>query len=124
MCPISFLTATNTLGSCLILSPSPSSPSSLTPALASQTSIGGMAGTTLHPLALGNVATLRRMLDERREALGHRIQIIGTGGVLDTAGFRRMRTAGADAVGVVTGLGLRGVSIFGDIERGLTRLEE
>jgi hypothetical protein len=28
---------------------------------------GGMAGQALHPLSLGNVATLRRLLDEHEE---------------------------------------------------------
>ena len=68
----------------------------------------------MHPLALGNVATIRRMLDENSSLLGH-IQIIGTGGVLDSAGFERMKAAGAYAVGVGTGLGLKGIQIFDDI---------
>ena len=70
------------------------------------------------PLALGNVATLRRMLDEGRAELGH-IQIIGIGGVLDGAGYRRMRAAGAHIVGVGTGLGLKGLKIFDEIENDL-----
>ncbi|KAL9132820.1 MAG: hypothetical protein Q9175_006009, partial [Cornicularia normoerica] len=47
-CPISFITATNTLGSSLVLS------GSLSPALNSSngTGIGGLAGSALHPLAL------------------------------------------------------------------------
>lgn len=113
-CPVSFITATNTLGSCLVLSdPSPSS--SGLPALP-HAGIGGMAGAPLHPLALGNVRTIRSLLDERKEALGH-VQIIGVGGVLDTAGFKRMRAVGAEFVGVGTGLGTKGVDIFGEIMR-------
>ena len=79
-CPISFITATNTLGSSLVLS------DSLTPALSSSTGtgIGGLAGSALHPLALGNVAKIRRMLDAN-ESL-QRIEIIGLGGVSDVAG--------------------------------------
>lgn len=93
-CPISFITATNTLGSSLVLS------ESLTPALNSSTStgIGGLAGSALHPLALGNVATIRRMLDAH-ERLQH-IEIIGVGGVSDAAGYERMKAVGAAAVGV------------------------
>ncbi len=105
-CPISFITATNTLGSSLVLS------GSLTPALNSftGTGIGGLAGSALHPLALGNVATIRRMLDAH-ELLQH-IEIIGVGGVSDAAGYERMRTVGAAAVGVGTALGVEGVAVF------------
>lgn len=126
-CPITFITSTNTLGSCLLLTPSsslsPSSPdssgssSSLTPALPG-TGIGGMAGSPLHPLALGNVATLRQLLDERPASLGH-MRIVGVGGVGDAEGYRRMRRAGADVVGVATGLGVKGVGVFEEVEKGL-----
>ena len=70
------------------------------------------------PLALGNVATLRRMLDDRKQKLGH-IRIIGIGGVLDEAGYRRMRAAGASFVGIGTGLGLKGVQIFDEVGKAL-----
>lgn len=105
-CPISFITATNTLGSSLVLS------GSLTPTLNSSTGtgIGGLAGSALHPLALGNVATIRRMLDAQ-EPLQH-IELIGVGGVNDAAGYERMRTVGAAAVGVGTALGVQGVAVF------------
>lgn len=105
-CPISFITATNTLGSSLVLS------DSLYPALNSSTGtgIGGLAGSAIHPLALGNVATIRRMLDAH-ELLQH-IEIIGVGGVNDAAGYQRMLTVGAVAVGVGTALGVEGVTIF------------
>ncbi|KAK1771153.1 putative dihydroorotate oxidase [Phialemonium atrogriseum] len=118
--PLSFITATNTLGSCLVLSSGDGGgddPASPTPSLPGA-GIGGMAGAPLHPLALGNVATIRRMLDEHPGALGH-VRVVGVGGVLDAGGYRRMRAAGAAAVGVGTGLGLRGVGIFREIERGL-----
>ena len=105
-CPISFITATNTLGSSLVLS------NSLTPSLNSLTGtgIGGLAGSALHPLALGNVATIRRMLDVD-ELLQH-IEIIGVGGVSDAASYERMRAAGAAAVGVGTALGVEGLAMF------------
>lgn len=114
-CPISFITATNTLGSCLVLD------ANLTPALgsASGTGIGGMAGDALHPLALGNVKTIRSMLDESENEDVKGISIIGIGGVSDAAGWRRMRAVGAGAVGVGTALGREGVGIFEKIGRGL-----
>jgi len=108
-CPISFLTATNTLGNCLVVS------ESAIPALSSTngTGIGGLAGSALHPLALGNIATLRHMLDAHEELKG--IEIIGVGGVGDAAGYGRMRSVGAAAVGVGTALGVDGVGVFGKI---------
>jgi dihydroorotate dehydrogenase (fumarate) len=100
---ISFLTATNTLGSCMILSSS-------NEVVLPRPGLGGMAGPSLHPLALGNVLTLRRMLDCEGE-LSH-IDIIGVGGVCDAGGFERMRAAGAMAVGVASALGREGVRVF------------
>lgn len=105
-CPISFITATNTLGNCLVLDES--HVSSLNSS--NGTGVGGLAGAALHPLALGNVATLRRMLDEH-EALKN-IEIIGVGGVSDASGYRRMRSVGASVVGVGTALGAEGVEVF------------
>lgn len=117
-CPLAFITSTNTLGSCLFLS------DSLAPAIRSEkgTGIGGLAGDALHPLALGNVRTLRGMLD-MHESL-KRIGIIGIGGVSDGAGFRRMRAVGAEVVGVGTALGKEGVEIFEKIVKATKELEE
>ena len=112
-CPISFITATNTLGSSLILS------DSLTAAINSSTGtgIGGLAGSALHPLALGNVATIRRMLDVHEPLQD--IQIIGVGGVSDSAGYERMRAVGAAAVAVGTALGSQGLAVFKRIWRNI-----
>ncbi|OCL13295.1 FMN-linked oxidoreductase, partial [Glonium stellatum] len=107
--PVSFITATNTLGSALLLSPrfeAPSSPTltttgpSSTPSApaprkvlhstlnsAAGTGIGGLAGAPLHPLALGNVYTIKGELFRHAEL--EAIQIIGVGGVEDADGFRR-----------------------------------
>ncbi|KAK5663024.1 hypothetical protein OQA88_6439 [Cercophora sp. LCS_1] len=112
---VSFITATNTLGSCLALSSDGESTTSFAlPGLG----VGGMAGAPLHPLALGNVVTLRRMLDERKDRLGH-IRIIGIGGVLDVGGYQRMKAVGAWVVGIGTGLGLKGLTVFEEIEKEL-----
>ncbi|OAA62548.1 dihydroorotate dehydrogenase [Niveomyces insectorum RCEF 264] len=91
VCPLSFLTATNTLGSCLVLADNNNNNAPALP----DPGIGGMAGAPLHPLALGNVATLRRRLDAEPAALGH---------IRLTA-----------AVGVGTALGVHGVAVFGQI---------
>ncbi|KAK8069490.1 hypothetical protein PG994_006106 [Apiospora phragmitis] len=109
-CPVSFLTATNTLGSCLVLADEDgASGKPRLPGLG----IGGMAGAPLHPLALGNVVTLRRMLDES-EVTKH-MDIIGIGGVEDGSGYGRMRGAGATAVGLATALGRKGLKVFEEI---------
>ncbi|GAW19755.1 hypothetical protein ANO14919_092440 [Xylariales sp. No.14919] len=108
--PVSFVTATNTLGSCLLLG---EGEGTLSPALG----IGGLAGAPLHPLALGNVATLRRMLDAAPET--KHVVVLGIGGVADAAAYRRMRSVGAAAVGVGTALGIKGLGVFKEIENGL-----
>ncbi|KAH6690631.1 dihydroorotate dehydrogenase [Plectosphaerella plurivora] len=108
-CRISFLTATNTLGSCLVLAPAGDG-AAFENALPGLSGLGGMAGAPLHPLALGNVQTLSSMVAEHPE-LSH-IKVIGVGGVGDADGFRRMKKVGASAVGVGTALGAQGVAVF------------
>ena len=109
---VDFVTSTNTLGSSLVLDPSS------VPMLASEagTGIGGLAGSALHPLTLGNVATLRRVLDEKDTTKV--MVIIGVGGVGDRGGFERMTRVGAGAVAVATALGREGVGIFEKILMG------
>jgi dihydroorotate dehydrogenase (fumarate) len=121
---ITFITAVNTLGGCLVLSEPSSQPGlqpqdQFKPALGSANGmgIGGLAGAALHPLALGNVKTLRTMLDARPHLKD--IAIIGAGGVEDAAGFNRMRVVGASVVGVGTALGRNGITVFDDIAREL-----
>ncbi|KAH8196972.1 hypothetical protein TruAng_008866 [Truncatella angustata] len=113
-CPVSFLTATNTLGSCLVLEDiNTDTGEPKLPGLG----VGGMAGASLHPLALGNVATLRKILDQAEETKN--VKVIGIGGVEDAAGYRRMKGVGACAVGVGTALGRKGLEVFKEIESGL-----
>lgn len=124
-CPITFITSCNTLGSSLLLSPQLESSSDghshevyhRTLESATGTGIGGLAGAPLHPLALGNVYTIKGLLFQHKE-LEH-IQIVGVGGVEDIAGYKRMRAVGAAAVGVGTALGRKGVKVFGEIGKGL-----
>ncbi|KAK5137430.1 hypothetical protein LTR08_009009 [Meristemomyces frigidus] len=101
--PIDFITATNTLGSSLVLASA-----SGRPALPGA-GIGGMAGAPLHPLALGNVRTIHTLL---QHAALDGVKLIGVGGVSDRAGFDRMCSVGADVVGVGTALGAGGVGVF------------
>ncbi|KAF1837227.1 FMN-linked oxidoreductase [Decorospora gaudefroyi] len=123
-CPISFITATNTLGSSLLLTPTTEKSSTSDHAYpvfshtlnsATGTGVGGLAGAPLHPLALGNVYTIKGLLFQCKELEG--VRVIGVGGVEDADGYRRMRAVGASAVGVGTALGRRGVGVFEEIWR-------
>jgi dihydroorotate dehydrogenase (fumarate) len=116
-CPVSFITATNTLGSSLLLTPSLTRGFEHALESATGAGLGGLAGAPLHPLALGNVYTIRSLLDQH-ERLGD-IQVIGVGGVEDVEGYRRMRAVGAGAVGVGTALGRKGVKVFEEIGEAL-----
>ncbi len=118
-CPITFITGTNTLGSCLVLD------SDLKPALGSVngTGIGGLAGDALHPLSLGNVKTIRDVLDASKFEDVKALKIIGIGGVKDANGYRRMKSVGAAAVGVGTAFGREGVEVFEKITKGLNAAE-
>ena len=99
-------TCTNTLGSSLLLD------SDLKPALNSEsgTGIGGLAGAALHPLALGNVATFRRLLDIHPDTKD--VLLIGVGGVEDREGVKRMKAVGAGAVACASALGRYGIGVF------------
>ncbi|KIX95447.1 uncharacterized protein Z520_08964 [Fonsecaea multimorphosa CBS 102226] len=109
---IDFITCTNTLGNSLLLT------SNLDPALSNESGsgLGGLAGAALHPLALGNVATFRKLLD--RDPSTKDIMIIGVGGVEDKDGAERMRKVGAEAVACASALGRYGVSVFERITKG------
>ena len=93
---IDFITACNTLGTSLSFLP-----------IAGEYLIGGLSGPSLHPLVLGNVCTLRKLLDEYRSGELRDVGIIGVGGVYDGKTFREMRMAGADVVGVGVGVGVQ-----------------
>jgi len=122
--PFAFLTSTNTLGQTLFFAeqavPLVASGSNLKTADASDNAtefalpvaLGGMAGEALHPLALGNVYTLRRLLDAHEDAALREISIIGVGGVTTRAAHIRMRRAGASVVSCATILVREGVGVF------------
>lgn len=123
--PFAFLTSTNTLGQTLFFAeqaaPLPGQSvatdsdggGAAAPAVfALPTTLGGLAGEALHPLALGNVYTLRRLLDTQLDASLCDILIIGVGGVTTREAHARMRKAGAAVVGCATILVREGVSVF------------
>ena len=93
-CPIDFITATNTLGNCLVMSETDNA-SGFSPAIGSVSGdgVGGAGGAAVHCISLGNVCTFRSMLDQQ-PSLKH-IQIIGSGGVSDYTAFGHMTSVGA-----------------------------
>jgi len=109
---IDFITCTNTLGHSLLLN------TSFGPVLNSEsgTGLGGLAGAALHPLALGNVSTFRKLLN--KDPTTKEILIIGVGGVEDKDGAERMRKVGAHAVACASALGRYGVDVFERITKG------
>lgn len=120
--PISFLTATNTLGQGLVFSDQitevPQAPmvqKKKEGMFALPGGFGGLAGAAVHQLALGcvrssfsrarmlilarrNVHRLSCLISESKDVSLQSITIIGVGGVADAAGVERMRQAGASAV--------------------------
>lgn len=108
----SFLTCTNTLGNSLLFAEQSST--AATGEFAVPTATGGLAGESLHPLALGNVYTFKQLLeaqDGQYATLGN-IKIIGVGGVTSVEAVERMKKAGADLVGSATFFGREGVRAF------------
>ncbi|KAM0333201.1 hypothetical protein ACHAQA_001861 [Verticillium albo-atrum] len=114
-CRLSFITTCNTLGSCLVLGPDGKS-------TLPGDGLGGMAGPPLHPIALGNVRTIARMMKDWPET--RHVSVIGVGGVGDAEGYRRMRNAGAYAVAVGTALGKDGVEVFAEIAKGFNKKDK
>jgi dihydroorotate dehydrogenase (fumarate) len=130
--PIAFLTCTNTLGSALMFEDQVQSreveididgstntnadtldaSTTQSTAFALPTPLGGLAGSALHSLALGNVYSFARTLVAHPNPAMRAISIIGVGGILDKQGAERMRRAGAQVVGCATLLGMRGVQGF------------
>ncbi|OLL24225.1 putative dihydroorotate dehydrogenase A (fumarate) [Neolecta irregularis DAH-3] len=96
-CPIRFITSTNTLGN-------GQHPESRL--------VGGIGGSGVHYLALGNVYTLRARLNTA--GLQH-VKIIGVGGCFDNKSYQNFLNAGADAVGLATAIGVVGRDVFSKI---------
>ena len=73
---------------------------------------GGLSGGAILPLAVRAVYRIKAAVD---------IPVIGTGGVEDLDGALQMLLAGADAVGIGTGVYTGGPGVFGVIRSGLLR---
>lgn len=115
--PVAFLTCTNTLGNSLLFSDQTITTGDQIFAI--PTTLGGLAGDPLHPLALGNVFTFKNLISsqEAKDAGISQIKIIGVGGVTSREAAIRMRNAGAVAVACATLFGKEGVRAFEIIGR-------
>ncbi|KZS90301.1 FMN-linked oxidoreductase [Sistotremastrum niveocremeum HHB9708] len=119
--PIAFLSCTNTLGNSIFLTDQamPSRPASnASSPFALPPKFGGLAGQSIHPLALGNVHSFAEQLKKHPDPALRGIKIIGIGGVHDADSARRMFQVGASAVACATALGSQGVSVFEKLEAG------
>ncbi len=72
--------------------------------------VGGVSGAAILPIAVRAVYEIRKAVD---------LPIIGTGGVSCADDALQLILAGADAVGVGSGIYEGGIELFGEINRGL-----
>ncbi len=72
--------------------------------------VGGVSGTAILPIAVRAVYEIRKAVD---------LPIIGTGGVSCADDALQLIMAGADAVGIGSGIYGGGIELFGEINRGL-----
>jgi dihydroorotate dehydrogenase (fumarate) len=124
---ISFLTSTNTLGHGLVFNDQVDAEK--TPGFALPSGVGGLGGTTIHPLSVGNVsklvslletptlATRHKLSDDEAKTAGddgaaERIVVIGVGGINSGQTLKHFLAVGAVAGEVGTALGVEGVSVF------------
>ncbi|KAK7064728.1 DHO-dh domain-containing protein [Favolaschia claudopus] len=108
--PIAYVACTNTLGNALLF---PEQVEGASTPFAVPTALGGVAGDTLHPLALGNVYSFARLLEaEDSTSALKNLVIVGIGGVTSAEAAERMRRAGASIVGSATLFGGEGVRAF------------
>jgi len=125
---IAFLTSTNTLGSGLVFQDQLESSNAT--GFAVSPGWGGLGGTTIHPLSVGNVAKLVSLLETPtlatkyklaqpadNDPTDHAIVVIGVGGINDGTTYNHFRSVGAVAGEVGTALGVEGVVIFEKICR-------
>lgn len=72
--------------------------------------VGGVSGAAILPIAVRAVYEIRKAVD---------LPIIGTGGVSGADDALQLIMAGADAVGIGSGIYAGGLGLFGEIDRGL-----
>jgi dihydroorotate dehydrogenase (fumarate) len=108
--PIAFINCINNLPLCLWVNV-PEETASIKP----NNGIGGLGGTYIKPLALGNISKFYKLTQGK-------IDIIGTGGVESGQDAFEMLLAGAKAVQVGTAFMKIGTSVFTKITQELTTL--
>jgi len=112
--PIAFLTCTNTLGMSLLFADQAErrEASGQPSQFALPSPLGGLAGDSLHMLALGNVYTFSKLLSASENESVRDISIVGVGGVTSPAAVKRMHDAGAKVVACATIFGKLGIDAF------------
>ncbi|GAA6001496.1 hypothetical protein JCM10207_006695 [Rhodosporidiobolus poonsookiae] len=117
--PVSFLTATNTLGQGLVFGEQIVEVESSSVAQKKKDDLfalpggwGGLAGAAIHQTSLGNVHRLSMLLNASDDARLKTISLIGVGGAHDAASVERYRRVGASAVACATALGREGYAVF------------
>lgn len=80
------------------------------PALGSTDHVGWVSGEAIHGKALYVIEALRQKTS---------LPIIGVGGIMDAAGVRRARAAGADLIGLCSTILIHGLGRLADIQREL-----
>ncbi|GAA6028244.1 hypothetical protein JCM8097_006937 [Rhodosporidiobolus ruineniae] len=127
--PLSFLTATNTLGQGLVFGEQIEEVSTSSVAQKKKADLfalpggwGGLAGAAIHQTSLGNIYRLSLLLNSSADKRLKSIALIGVGGAHDAASVERFRRAGASAVACATALGREGVAVFAKMAQPLPKL--
>jgi dihydroorotate dehydrogenase (fumarate) len=124
---VAFLTSTNTLGNGLVFNDQVDPKGA--PGFALPSGYGGLGGSAIHPLSVGNVSKLVSLLETPTLATKHKlvemgsktlnvdvpdeaIVVIGVGGINSGQTFNHFMAVGAVAGEVATALGLEGVQVF------------
>lgn len=102
--PIDFITCVNSVGNTLVLDPI-----THRPVIKPKGGFGGLGGAMIKPIALANVRKFY-------ELVGHQIQIIGCGGIVDGVDAYEYSLCGASAIELGTEYDRQGNGIFAKIK--------
>jgi dihydroorotate dehydrogenase (fumarate) len=128
---VAFLTSTNTLGNGIVFNDQIDEGG--VPGFAVPTGWGGLGGSTIHPLSVGNVSKLVALLEtpshvtklklsqeavkSMNEQVNDGIVVLGVGGINSGKTFNHFMAVGAVAGEVGTALGVEGVKVFERIHK-------
>ncbi|KAH8101365.1 FMN-linked oxidoreductase [Cristinia sonorae] len=110
--PVAYIACTNTLGSSLLFGGQVIDASVPPNVAALPTTFGGLAGDSIHPIALGNVHSFSHLISSHPDPAMQKVKIIGIGGVTSRDAASRMYQAGAHIVGCATLFGQHGSHAF------------